>query len=511
MMERTPPRYSTLTLTPLPVYPTAGELDISTLGDPRSRDRTSLQAFEFCIENGNNQAWATLRLMSRVPASLQRPRYTSGDSIEGSVILDLKRPQTITSIAVLLRGKMITSSLSEGSHLFLEVTHPVWDSTSGVPPPGGSKVSSPSGKLQGQYSWPFSIPFPTEFQDASPGGSSQKYPTPQTVLARGINANIAYEVVLKITTGGLIGSKHRATATVIYVPRIRPPPISPLRTGAYLNSSYLVGPEEDPTGWRALTPMKFRLSAKGTSFSSSVDVECTVFVANPTVYTRGTVIPCYLVCKNDTSSSDGDAVALLHAFTEQKRISLVHYQKVQYHQDPRQALSSKQASNIKIKGSKAERANNSEECGVAVWWTPSASLADRLGSGHEGVHYSCLEGEIHLDVGDLPSCETPFLQVSHSVSASLKASEILNIEVLFPLPPPEVISRRPSGSKAPAELPSQRILSSLPVKIATANAIEGPIPAPFTPRPPSKKKDAWSVQEFQYKDPGGSGIIFMGR
>ena len=99
----------------------------------------------------------------------------------------------------------MTSSLSEGSHLFLEVTHPLWKSGS----PGAEGAAQPNtGKLQGRYEWPFSFPFPTEFQGHTSTRKARQgqedaelLATPQTVLERGINVNVVYEVLVKITSG----------------------------------------------------------------------------------------------------------------------------------------------------------------------------------------------------------------------------------------------------------------------------------------------------------------------
>ena len=110
-----------------------------------------------------------------------------------------------------LRGQMLTSSRSDGIHSFLEVVVPVWDST---------MSTAGDGNLRGRQALPFTIPFPTEFPDSFAVRTKRKtredegdplamFPTPQTVCQRGINANVQYEVTLKITTSGLFKSKHR--------------------------------------------------------------------------------------------------------------------------------------------------------------------------------------------------------------------------------------------------------------------------------------------------------------
>ncbi|KAF6749009.1 hypothetical protein DFP72DRAFT_553208 [Ephemerocybe angulata] len=512
MDTRNPPRYSTLSLATLPVYPTARDLDISSINDTR-------QSFEFCIENTSisdgRQAWATLSLLSTVPPGLQRPRYRGGESVEGTVTLDLKRPRTITSISVLLRGRMVTSSLSDGSHLFLEVAHPIWDSTMGVPAPlGGQELLSPasptrgntSGKFNGHYEFPFSFAFPIEFQNLPVATKhpnrenvATTYLTPQTVLERGINADITYEVVLKIATGGLFKTKHRITATVLYVPLIRPPPLPPLRASAYLNATYLVGPEDDPTGWQMLPKMYFRVTtAHSPSF---VDVECSAYVANPTAYTRGTVIPCYLICRTrGAENATARSATLLQDFVAQQCVALTLFQRVHYHEDPRQAISSnfRVGHDMKVRVPKDERASHTERCGVAVWWPPTmgvtVSEGDHAESSQSPARSSCLEGEIHLDLGHLPSCETPFFQVSHSVSTSLNPTQSLVITTLSD-------SQGSGTSKLPEQHDRTNQLSRIPVRIVTAHAEAGPSPTPFTPAPPRRQKDASFVQDVQYNVP----------
>lgn len=158
-------------------------------------------------------------------------------------MLNLKRAQTILSVSVVvssrsytpppwestdwvmtiqLRGQVITSSRPEGAHTFLEVETRIWDSTMNVAT--SHSTGAVNGKLQGRHTWPFSIPFPTEFSDsfALPGrkrrdqnrfdhedDSQATYSTPQTLCQRGINANIQYEVRLKIITSGIFNSKHK--------------------------------------------------------------------------------------------------------------------------------------------------------------------------------------------------------------------------------------------------------------------------------------------------------------
>jgi hypothetical protein len=98
---------------------------------------------------------------------------------------------------------MMTNALTEGTQVFLETSYTI---RSGGASQGSS--SSSFGKLQGRHEWPFSFPFPTEFEAPQRGGSNQTYTTPQTVVERGINGNVMYEVVVKIVSG-LLRTKDR--------------------------------------------------------------------------------------------------------------------------------------------------------------------------------------------------------------------------------------------------------------------------------------------------------------
>ncbi|TEB36586.1 hypothetical protein FA13DRAFT_1726950 [Coprinellus micaceus] len=495
-----PPRYSTLSLVALPIYPTAGELDISRLvDDPSSSDRVSRQAFDFCLEakggitRGQGKPWATLRLFSTVPASLQRPRYTGGENVDGVVLLDLQRSQSVLAVSVVLKGQMLTSSRSDGIHTFLDVVAPVWDST-----------TAGDGNLQGRHTLPFTIPFPTEFPDSFAVRSQRKtregeddplamFPTPQTICQRGINANVQYEVTLKITTSGLFKSRHRVSGTILHVPVIRAPPLPPLRASAYVGGSFLIGPRDDPTGWQPLPTFHVRAAVRG---GESCHIECTVSIANPTTYTRGTVIPCYLVCR--TSSTDDRSNAILHAFTAQNCVSLDLFQRVHYYQDPRVAAPVNASGAVKIgQGSKAARSNNSEEGGTAVWWTPRAHVArgDVKEDGFKSMSELSLEGEVHIDVALLPTCAVPFLEVSHDLHVSLKGSQDLDVTVI----PEDPSGTLPSALRKPQALNADiKELPAWSVRIVTAHAPAGPVPTPFTPRPARKKKDLSVVQELQY-------------
>ncbi|RXW15595.1 hypothetical protein EST38_g10253 [Candolleomyces aberdarensis] len=291
-----------------------------------------------------------------------------------------------------------------------------------------------------------------------------------------------YEVVVKINSG-LLHTKQRINANVLYVPVLRAPPLPLLRASAYFNgASSLVGPVEDRRGWFALPPSYFRVSTTKDTTPSTADIKCTAFIANPAAYTRGTVIPCHLICELLGEDPHGQytgssSSSILNLLTSRKSpILLKLLQNVRYSQDPQRiAPTGRFVKAGQSSQDKEERTVHLKEVGEAVWWKPVSN--DAPSSATPGK--SSLEGEIHLDAGLLPSTDVPFLEVSYTVSLSFSPQEGLDIQPLTP---------QGRSSK----------LSSAIVKIGTAHDVESPIPVPFTLRPAPKKRDLSTVETIPY-------------
>lgn len=473
-------------------------------------DSTVRRVFEFGLEDKskpNRAPWVALRLYSGhsdTQAPAQNPRYVGGDSVDGSVVLDLVRPQTILSIFVLLRGRMNVVSAPEKGHIFLEVIQTIYNHASELEPAApashwglseSANDAMSTGKFRGQHEWPFSIPFPTDIEHSRPnskqrsnqlrGNGVQTFPTPQTISHGGTDIRITYEVVVKITTAGFWNTKHRITTPILYVPLSVPPQLPVLRKDAYLSGSGLTGPEEDPPGWQPLAPVQLRLSRSDTQGRRQAEVECKIYIAKPTIYTRGTVIPCYLTC--NVSGPEGDST-LLTDFFARHSLSLTLHQRVEHTDDPRQVLAS-QATKY-TKGStviRGEPFSLMEERGTAVWWTPTMPspttpkphLVDSIDDANKSAASTSqlrLEGEMHLDGDLLPTFEVPFLSVSHFVEASLND----NTPDIQATP---IRSHSPTTNGGTANQLEHSLFPSYPIQIVTARALRGPAPVAFTSPP----------------------------
>jgi hypothetical protein len=92
-------------------------------------------------------------------------------------------------------------------------------------------------------------------------------------------------------------------------------------------------------------------------------------------------------------------------------ISLKLLQNVHYSQDPQRLAPKGQL--VKAGQSsqdKDERAVHLKEVGEAVWWKPISNTEPSSPTPGK----SSLDGEIHLDMGLLPSTHVPFLEISVS-------------------------------------------------------------------------------------------------
>ncbi|KAF9534572.1 hypothetical protein CPB83DRAFT_878940 [Crepidotus variabilis] len=415
---------------------------------------------------GRSTPWANLQLFSRSSASPARgssngsariPKYSSKDLVQGCLELNLENPQNINSISLavieretrnlIVRGRLVTSSFEGGVYTFYEHTIVNWTRADGDPrttfsspeavgsplpqsspssssptspssttrisfsSPTGSRPGTPSGsirtkrfdaKLFGSYLWPFSFPFPAEVTIPGLDSEGKAYPTPQTFNEKGVNAAVQYEVILKMTHG-VLKADSKLNAPIAYAPDIHPGAPSVLRQLAYSQRSRIPGPLADPFGWTTLPPAivrgRFFGAANGTK------LQCSLSLANPLSYTRGTVIPLHLTIR----SSDVNALSQLGV---PQCVSVQLVRKVRYVDDPAQSISQvnksgKQPTSILKTG--REEVTVVEK---AVWWVPPN------GSGSNEVDertMKILEGEIILASDLQPTCSFLLFNVSYEI------------------------------------------------------------------------------------------------
>jgi len=192
--------------------------------------------------------------------------------------------------------------------VFLNLSHIIWSRSMGDPRSSTPPETAPpyTEKLHGRYLWPFTFTLPRQITLSSNSVSSSAEKTfylPPSFLERNTRVSVQYDIYAHIRRGKFRPNSKLGTL-LLYVPCIKPEPPSALRQLAYQEGSPILGPDIDPDGWKTLKPTFIN----GTIFRDrSIDAKCTLSLAKPLCYTRGTTIPCVMVIE----SSDEQALDLL--------------------------------------------------------------------------------------------------------------------------------------------------------------------------------------------------------
>ncbi|KAL1739641.1 hypothetical protein HDZ31DRAFT_85811 [Schizophyllum fasciatum] len=146
--------------------------------------------------------------------------------------------------------------------------------------------------------FPILIPFPRE---VAVGGRSVK--PPETFVEERTPVSVQYELTVTLSRGMLRSASHIRTP-LSYVPSTRPSAPSLVRQLAQEQGYQVPGPMDDPQGWSTMLPA----IVKGKVFKTrKVEIQCTLALAKPFAYTRGTALPVALTLR----SPDAQALDLL--------------------------------------------------------------------------------------------------------------------------------------------------------------------------------------------------------
>nr|GAT55755.1 predicted protein [Mycena chlorophos] len=233
------------------------------------------------------------------------PTILQGTPVSGSVQLDLRDPESIAAVQVVLRGETRGGSPDDGIAIptvFLEVKKELWNASQGDPNQPGAKASSKA-KLKGEYKWPFSFDLPTQI---TKGGKAYRLPH-SFGTGRGY-FTLQYLVELHIVRPKLhFGRDEKLPVTFTYFTLIPAAQPSPLRALAYQENSPLLGPDADPEGW---TTKVFVISGR-------------LFSTRDFSYTRSASIPVALTIESEDSeavdvlSAPGAPILVLECTTQQ--------------------------------------------------------------------------------------------------------------------------------------------------------------------------------------------------
>ncbi|KAJ3739216.1 hypothetical protein DFH05DRAFT_1514389 [Lentinula detonsa] len=358
----------------------------------------------FSLSDGRATPWLVLKISNSAKSTKSLPIFHEKENINATLELHAEKgDSSIQSVTALVRGRVITGPRSDETVTFLTILHPIWARSADTPRTPSPSEGANGTKLFGNCIWSFSIPLP---KTVAVGKSGAQFRLPETFSERYLAASVQYDLTIHVSRG-----KFRTDSQIRtpfgFVPSSKPEPPSIFRQLAYQQSMPVPGPSTDPQGWKTLPTCK----AKGTTLQNCpVDVRCTLSLAMPLCYTRGSVIPCCLTL----SSEDAQALDMIIA-SDSINVSLLR--KVGYTSAPG------------IEKKRVAHQDFSREFEKANWW-PSASIQ----SDHFNRH---LEGEIRLAKELKPTSLMDHFSISYSVvlrSFNISTLKSANSEILVSEP-----------------------------------------------------------------------------
>ncbi|KAF7312501.1 hypothetical protein MIND_00263800 [Mycena indigotica] len=243
---------------------------------------TAKTEHKYALETKGRE-WLFIHVKSRAPANASLPYFVEADIIEGSVELNLDKPESVKGVTIqILAG---ATSVGQEEFIFLDLKQDLW-------PTGSEK----GGKLdKGKHAWSFSFTLPTKVEAPTDMKGKITIEAPPSFSERASPAYIDYRIVATVKRGAL-KPNQTLTKSFAYMPLVQPDPPSKLRQMAYKDGTELLGPEIDIDGWKVLQPVK----VKGKLFDAKeVEIECTLALAKPLAYVIGAPVPLFLTLKSD--------------------------------------------------------------------------------------------------------------------------------------------------------------------------------------------------------------------
>lgn len=371
-----------------------------------------------------NDGKVVLKINSSAKSSKALPTFFEKENITGQLEIAAGKGDSIQSIVIMITGRVLTGSSSDDCFVFLNHVLPVWSKSQDASRIPSDSEGTMGTKLHGDCIWPLSIALPRTVEVPTGSSETRFCRLPETFLERQTQVSVQYDFTLHISRGKLRADSQIKTAFG-YVPSIRPGPPSLLRQLAYQQGCPLPNPETDPEGWKVLRSV----TCRGVmSKSRRVETRCTLAIAQPLSFTRGTVIPCCLTV-------EGTDAAVLDSLCRPSTIVATLRRRVRFYNKSTYA--------------RTDVAWNEtlEDVGNASWW-PSRTM-------QSNTYTRQLEGEIQLPKDLRPSSDMGHFSISYSVALS-----------------PFVV---------PGFQPDSDVtLVSEPVEIATMRA-RGPRATPFAP------------------------------
>ncbi|KAJ7177035.1 hypothetical protein C8R46DRAFT_889265 [Mycena filopes] len=358
----------------------------------------------------DRKQWGSLALTSAARSARSSPLFFGGDRVRGTFELaDSESMDSIRSITVSVVGSIVTGPLVDDTAVFLKLPTVLWSRKA---------LSAHTERI-----WPFSIPLPGEVNIR---GAS--YALPESFLERHTRVSVIYEISI-VVSRGLFRPNTTSSTRFRYVPCTQPGTPSLLRQRAYARSLALPGPTEDFEGWQTFVTVM----SHGHVFKSrQAVVQCTLSLATPHCYTRGSPIPCWLTLES------GDLQAL-DFFADPAAVRVRLRRCIRY-----------QGMALSMMPTSVDAAQEFTDVASAVWWERPSDT--------DGAHRRTLEGEIHVPGNVVATARVDAAQFSVTYTVELLPSASIQFTPT-----------------------TQSPLLSVPVTIATMYPTDAPRPIGYAP------------------------------
>ncbi|GBE88581.1 hypothetical protein SCP_1303980 [Sparassis crispa] len=347
----------------------------------------------FHLTKKDGEHWLSLTVVSRAATNVETPMFFQGGLVGGTLMLNLEKEDIIDSVHIALTGQL--NYFSHSASYFLNMKRTLWSCSVDQDPEvlaDAPNTVKQSGKLKGRYEWPFSFKLPKGVSIVSHidvDSARKNFRLPPS-LSDGISGvRVEYQLAVRVERGRL-RSHSKLVVPILFNPLLRPTTPSITRQLAYRENFPLVGADGDPEGWKTLPPVKLR----GKIFKSiAVEAACTLSLARPLCYTRGTPIPLMLTIE----SADQQALDLLatrHAIV----VRLVQRTSFGTTMPGFRETSAEEQPLKEVR---------SRSIGRAVWWPPENEV--------QLPNRRTLAGEIHIPEAVSPRCHILNFNLDHMV------------------------------------------------------------------------------------------------
>ncbi|KZS89496.1 hypothetical protein SISNIDRAFT_458695 [Sistotremastrum niveocremeum HHB9708] len=212
----------------------------------------------------------TLKVTSFASSAISKPVFVEGRLIEGSVAIQISKPQSVNQISIKLVGSGVLNV--RNSTTFLVEEKVLWDK-------GHSSLNA-------QQEIPFVMDIPRTYTLPESDDPSAQFPHPPTFLGK--RYTISY-VLTVLVQRKAFSRDIVLECPCVYVPL---PHAAPSTYKTIGDDPFVLGPSVDASEWVKGSPA---IGSGRLLNGEEVELTTTMYLANPLIYSRSSYIPIRLV------------------------------------------------------------------------------------------------------------------------------------------------------------------------------------------------------------------------